>query len=107
MTDVRQPVVGAHRHVPQPGMYGTVAPASLRGRAKSLHAPEIHVRAASTTTIPAGRTCTFPRLDILEWRRPAVTRELFQHHGTPTTSYLGPGQSSRLRCLAPHYSFSW
>jgi hypothetical protein len=108
MDDVRQPVAEAHRHVPRPGTYGTVAPAGLHGRARSLHALGIHARAAAAT-VPASRTCTFSRMDILEWRElgPVVTRELLQHHDSPTTSYLGSELGSRLRHVAPHHSFSW
>jgi hypothetical protein len=89
MVDVGQPMAGADRHVPRPGTYGTAVFAGLSGHTRSLHAPRIHARAAATATVLAGRTCSFSRLDILEWRRlgPAIARELLQHHGAPTTSY--------------------
>jgi hypothetical protein len=109
MTDVCQPVAGAHRHVPRPGTYGTAAPAGLPSHTRPLHTPGIHAWATTTTTIPACRTCSFSRLDILEWHGlgPAIAHKLLQHHDAPTTSYLGSGLGSRFWRLAPHRSFSW
>jgi hypothetical protein len=89
MADVRQPVAGAYRHVPWPRSYRTTMPAGLPGCAGCPHSPGIHGRATvAATTVPAGRTCSFSKLDILEWRLlgPVVSCQLLQYHDAPTTS---------------------
>jgi hypothetical protein len=99
MADVRQPVVGAHHDVPRPHSSGAAAPTGLHGHAGHLHVPRIHGRAATTAAIvPAGRTCSFSRLDILEWRRlgPTIARQLLQDHDASAASCLGPGLGHRL-----------
>jgi hypothetical protein len=87
MADVREPVAGAHCHVPWPGAHRPAAAAGFRGHDGALHPTELCPRAAA---VPAGPSYASSGLGTLERRRlgPAVTRELLQHHGTTAAPQL-------------------
>jgi hypothetical protein len=80
MADVREPVVGAHSHVPRPDAHRPAATADFHGHNGALHPTGLCPRAA--TAIPVGPSYASSELDTLEWRGlgPAVARELLQHH---------------------------
>jgi hypothetical protein len=81
MVNVREPVVGAHRHVPRPGAHRPAAGAGFHGYDGALHLTRLCPRAA--TAVPVGLSYASSGMGTLEQLGlgPAVARELLQHHG--------------------------
>jgi hypothetical protein len=91
LADLRQPVAGAHRHIPRSASGRFSAPAGPDGRARLLPSSGIHTRAAAAGLVSIPDTS---QLVTLDWfgLRPAVASELLQHHGAySTTRYPGLG----------------
>jgi hypothetical protein len=89
MAGVREPVAGAHCHVPQPGAHRPAVVTGFHGLDGALHPTGLCPRA--TATVPAGPSYASSGLGTLERRGlgPAVSRELFQHYGTTAAPQLG------------------
>jgi hypothetical protein len=80
--------------------------ADLHGHTGPLRVSRTSVRAAAAADVPASRPG--PRMKPLVRRQlgPAVVGQLFQLHGAPPASHLGPGLGGGLRRDAPHHSVS-
>jgi hypothetical protein len=107
VADLWPPVTGAHDYVPRTRVRWTAAFAGLRGHTGPLRVSRPPVRATAAAAVPASRLR--PRMEPLARRQlgPVVAGQLFQLHGAPPASYLGPRLGGRLRYDAPHHSISW
>jgi hypothetical protein len=85
LADLRQPMAGAHRHVPRSASGRFPVPAGPDGRARLLPSSEIHTRATAAGLVSAPDTS---QLVTLDWFRlgPAVAGKLLQHHGAYSTT---------------------
>jgi hypothetical protein len=63
LTDLRQPMAGAHRHVPRSTSERLPAPAGSDGRTRLLPSSGIHTRAAAGGPIPARGTSQLVTMD--------------------------------------------
>jgi hypothetical protein len=91
LADLRQPLAGAHRHVPRSASGRFPAPSGTDGRAQLLPSSGIRTRATAADLVSAPDTS---QLITMDWFRlgPAVASELLQHHGAySTTHYPGLG----------------
>jgi hypothetical protein len=92
LADLRQPMAGAHRHVPWSVSGRFLAPAGPDGRARLLPSSGIHTRVAAAGLVSTPVTS---QLVTMDWfgLGPAVAGELLQYHGAySTTHYPGLGR---------------